>query len=391
MTELSILHIFRAPVGGLFRHVVDLAEEQASLGHAVGLVCDSGTGGDRAEARLAELAPKLRLGVERLAMPRLPGPGDLPVLAALSRRARAIRPDVLHGHGAKGGLYARLARAPAAVRVYTPHGGSFHYSPGTPQGLLYLACERVLAWRTDLFLFESEFIAQKARERLGPHLPSRVNPNGLRHEEFLPVTPATAAADLLFVGELRDLKGLDTLFEALDQLRRQGQRVSLLVVGAGPDEAALKARAAKLDSVTFAPPMPMREALAKGRVLVVPSRMESLPYAVLEAAAAGHPLIATKVGGLPEIFGPLAHRLIAPNDPAGLAEAISAMRDRPGAQRVAETVRLREHVRTHFAIEKMAETALRGYAEALVERSGDGSASVASPLPEVSSSSPAQP
>src|ERR1700749_3871991 len=58
---LNILHILRAPLGGLFRHVVDLAEGQAARGHRLGLIVDSATGGDRAEAALAELAPLLAL------------------------------------------------------------------------------------------------------------------------------------------------------------------------------------------------------------------------------------------------------------------------------------------------------------------------------------------
>ena len=75
--------------------------------------------------------------------------------------------------------------------------------------------------------------------------------------------------------------------------------------------------------------MPARQAFALGRVLVVPSRAESLPYVVLEAAAAGMPLIATRVGGIPEIFGPHAGRLVPPDDAAALAAAIAQALDGP--------------------------------------------------------------
>ncbi len=61
-------------------------------------------------------------------------------------------------------------------------------------------------------------------------------------------------------------------------------------------------------------PMPARQAFALGRIMVVPSRAESFPYIVLEAAAAGKPLIATRVGGIPDMFGPLAERLVPPDD-----------------------------------------------------------------------------
>ena len=68
--------------------------------------------------------------------------------------------------------------------------------------------------------------------------------------------------------------------------------------------------------------MPTREAFAGARAIVVPSRAESMPYVVLEAIAAGMPIIATRVGGIPEIFGPAADELVAPGDAAALARAI---------------------------------------------------------------------
>src|SRR5580658_10699778 len=68
--SLKILHILRAPLGGLFRHVVDLVQGQAARGHRVGLILDSTTGGARAEAVLQELTPCLALGYERVAIPR---------------------------------------------------------------------------------------------------------------------------------------------------------------------------------------------------------------------------------------------------------------------------------------------------------------------------------
>jgi glycosyltransferase involved in cell wall biosynthesis len=70
--------------------------------------------------------------------------------------------------------------------------------------------------------------------------------------------------------------------------------------------------------------MPAREAFASARMIVVPSRAESMPYVVLEAIAAGMPVIATDVGGIPEIFGPDAGALVAPGDAAALAGAIEA-------------------------------------------------------------------
>ena len=104
---LKILHILRAPLGGLFRHVIDLVQGQAQRGHRVGLFLDSTTGGARAEAVLRDLAPYLALGFERVAIPRELSPRDAYALYRVARRVAALKPDALHGHGAKGAAYRR--------------------------------------------------------------------------------------------------------------------------------------------------------------------------------------------------------------------------------------------------------------------------------------------
>src|ERR1043165_4072571 len=63
---LRILHVLRAPLGGLFRHVCDLAEEQTRMGHEVGIICDAATGGEQAEAALERLATSCALGIHRV-------------------------------------------------------------------------------------------------------------------------------------------------------------------------------------------------------------------------------------------------------------------------------------------------------------------------------------
>jgi glycosyl transferase family 4 len=138
---LNILHVLRAPVGGLFRHVVDLARGQAACGHRIGLVADTSTGGAEAEAGLALLAPHLALGLTRVAMSRQLGLRDAAARTHVARRAAEVEADVVHGHGAKGGAYARLISSRRAIRVYTPHGGSLHYAWNSPAGLLYLTSD----------------------------------------------------------------------------------------------------------------------------------------------------------------------------------------------------------------------------------------------------------
>lgn len=371
---LRIVFVFRAPVGGLFRNVYDVVKELAARGHAVGLICDSTTGGERGERLLGELAPLLGLGVHRLPMARAPGLGDLSILIRISQLLRRLKPDVVHGEGAKGGLYARAAgvftpsRGP--VRCYTPHGGSLNYYPGTPQHRFFMKVEWLLGLATDACLFESRFIQERYEEYVGQ--PRRLNIialNGLYDAEYEPVQPNATATDLFYIGEFREAKGLDTLIEALALLAAKGQRPSLTMVGSGPDEAKMRAlvSAKGLDAqVSWRGVTPAREAFALGRLMVLPSRFESLPYVILEAAAAQVPVISTDVGGIGEILP--KSELIPANSAEALAGAIAAKLTQPCEATRALTAHHAQAIRAHFTIAAMVDTIEGAYFRALALR-----------------------
>ena len=367
MTPLNILHVFRAPVGGLFRHVVDLAREQAARGHRVGLIADSSTGGARADETFEALAPSLALGLTRIPMRRNIGLGDSLAVAHVMRRSAQAAADIVHGHGAKGGAYARLAfNNSRAVRAYTPHGGSLLFSHDTMAGRIYLATERLLMLRGDLFLFESNYSAEIFRRKIG--VPSglvRVSHNGVSRAEFAPVTARPDATDIVYLGEMRPIKGVDLLIDAIAQLRDGGRPVSATLVGSGPSEDTFKAQVERLSlspAIQFKSAMPARQALTLGRILVMASRAESLPYVVLEAAAGGVPLIATRVGGIPEIYGPQSDTLVPPENSAALAQAIKNSLDSDSATSVHT---LRERVAALFSVDTMVDGILDAYRTAL--------------------------
>lgn len=369
-TSLAILHVMRSPVGGLFRHVADLARTQTARGHRVGIVADAATGGDRAEAIFAALNAELALGVARVAMSRELGPSDWAGGRFVLRQIAEHNVDVVHGHGSKGGAYARLVGG-KRLKVYTPHGGSLHYSRKTPVGFVYLTLESLLARRTDLFLFESAYGRDIFRDKVcEPAGITRVVHNGVSPAEFDPVEPLPEATDLVFIGELRLLKGVDVLLDAIAMLRARGRPVTATIVGAGPDGERFRQQAAGLGldaPVAFPGPLPAREAFRRGRLLIVPSRAESLPYVVLEAGAAGLPQIATAVGGIGEIFGPDAGRLIPPDDAGRLAGAIADALDGSAALQTS-TMAMRERIARHFSIDAMTDGVLDGYREALARR-----------------------
>ncbi len=362
----SIVHVLRAPVGGLFRHVRDLTRAQAMAGHRVGIVADAGSGGDSAERAFAELAPHCALGIHRVAMARLPGPGDMAAISRIAAALADIRPTILHGHGAKGGLYARLTAARVGARAfYTPHGGVLHYAWASPAGALFLMTERLLLSRTAGLVFVCEYERSTFARKVGlGGRPARVVHNGLWPEDYSAVTAAGNAADVLFIGELRHLKGIDVLIAALAVAgARRGRAVTANIVGDGPDKSALEAaarRAGLQSSVRFLGAMPAAAAFALGHCMVIPSRAESFPYVVLEAIAAGLPLVASNVGGIGEALEEEA--LVPPEDPAALADKLLSILDDPASAQRTARHRL-DKARLRFDAEAMGAAITRFYHE----------------------------
>jgi glycosyltransferase involved in cell wall biosynthesis len=359
--QLNIVHVTRSPVGGIFRCIADLATMQHAAGHAVGLICDSTSGGLLEEERIAALTPSLSLGVARIPMARSIGLSDLATLLAVSRALSPMRPDVVHSHGAKGGVYGRLAafierrKGRQVAAFYAPHGGSLHYDRGSLAGRLYFSVERALEPLTEGLIHVSAYEADAYRRKIGsPRCPAHIVRNGLRQEEFEPVVPAADPVDFLFIGELRELKGVDVFIEALAMLWGEGRAPRATIVGPSVEADLERYRdlaneKLKGSRIAFLPPMPARKAFALAKAVVLPSRAESLPYLVLEVAAAGLPLIATNVGGIPEIFEGETEKLVQPGNPAALAEAMRSALTAPDAH-VTQAMLRRTRVKQRFSL-----------------------------------------
>lgn len=365
---LRILHAVRAPVGGIMRHILDLANGQVDRGHHVGILADSLTGGERADKALAELAPRLKLGVHRLAIRREPSPEDFLVWLRMRRLIATLKPDVMHGHGAKAGAFVRMRRrADDTIRIYTPHGGSLHYPLNTLKGEFYARLERTLMDATDLFLFESAFARDTYQRIVGtPKGVVHCVFNGVTAEEFEPVVIADDATDLAYVGEFRHIKGADLLIDAIALLHESGKKVTLTLGGDGEETATLKAQVERLgltDAIRFIGHVKARYGFSKGRLLVVPSRGDSMPYVVIEAGAAGIPMIAAHVGGIPEIFGPESPALFAASNAEAMAEAIAAALENAEAT-AQRAVSLRERISAYFSQQAMVDGVLAGYRDA---------------------------
>lgn len=365
MNSLTIIHILRAPMGGVMRHVRDLARIHTAQGHKVGIICDvEGTAGYN-NALLEQLEKELAFGVMRLPMSRSVGPSDYMAIRKIDALLHAIDPDVVHGHGAKGGVYARLCGSGSIARIYSPHGGSLHFDPAKISGKIYFVVEKWLEKRTSRMLFVADFERRTYEEKIGKlACPWTVSYNGLAPAEFEPVKRVEKPVDFLFIGEIRLLKGPDLFIAALKALNeKRPTPVTGLLVGAGPDASAMQdaiTQAGLGDQVTMQGPMPAREAFSKAKVVVIPSRAEAMPYIVLEALAGGCPTITTRVGGIPEIMGPSSDALIEPDADALERAMALALDDTDAFKRTLPSI---QTLKTRFSEGVMADAVMQAYGD----------------------------
>src|SRR6185312_462720 len=171
---------------------------------------------------------------------------------------------------------------------------------------------------------------------------------------------------IVYVGEFRRIKGADLLIDAVARLHGADKPVTLTLGGDGEEMAALKMRVERLglsNSVRFIGHVKARYGFSKGRLLVVPSRGDSMPYVVIEAGAAGIPMVAANVGGIPEIFGEHNEALFAPNIAVAMADAIEIAMEDPDAA-LARAKALRERIFQHFSQKAMVDGVLAGYRDA---------------------------
>ncbi|MBM4049072.1 MAG: glycosyltransferase family 4 protein [Planctomycetes bacterium] len=319
--------------GGLERVVLLLARELLQQGHKVTICCLDKVGmfADRAKTfgACVELLHR-REGV------------DIRLIVRLARWLRRLKPDAVHMHNETalfyGTLSSMLARVP--VRLYTEHDGRF------PRSLPARWANRFLVRHLTQAVAVSEAVRRLWCESDGiPIERVRVIPNGV------PDTGARPHFGLLrgehwligFVGRLSTEKGVDVLIEAFALVRQHLPQARLILAGDGPERAALCKRASDMnlrDSVDFLGERDDVPAILAGlSVFVLPSRSEGLPMALLEAMAAGLPIVATAVGGVPEAIRDNDNGLlVCPNAPREMAAAIvglaqdEALRERIGGQ-----------------------------------------------------------
>ncbi|MEV7006436.1 glycosyltransferase [Streptosporangium sp. NPDC051022] len=327
-------------------------EERTTLRRVVLVINQLGRGG--AEAQLSLLARGLRargvethvvltcgggphaaalraagVGIHEIGLVPSPSPRvlvhNLRAGVRLVRLLRRLRPQVLHAFlyvdYVLGAVAARLARVPVVV------AGRRSLSYFKRERRWVFAVERAVTRLTDHVVANAVAVAQDARTLEGmPADKLSVIYNGLPGTAFEPIEPEpieTRLPVVVCVANLNPVKGHRFLLEAAASLSRRGRPCTLVLAGEGPERGPLTARAAALGlDVRFAGCVTdVRGLLARADVVVLPSLSEGLSNSVMEAMAAGRPIVATAVGGTPELLDERG-LLVPAADPEALADAL---------------------------------------------------------------------
>lgn len=353
--RLTVLHVVQPPVGGVPIHVRLLSGFLAQRGHDVTIAAppDSLLAQDPSAAWHFVSVPEL---VREPDLRR-----DLSALRSLIELFRSRPWDVIHLHSSKAGFVGRIAArvtsTPAAI-VYTPHCYSFVAHLGRWKTPVYRTMERAVGPAAHSILVSRwEYVAGHEAGVFPSHRASII-PNGAEvGAEALDTPRERLVTDLgkhPLVGTITRMqlqKGIDTFLHMAATVHRSHPDAHFVLVGDGPDRDDYEALAIDLGLETVCRFTGHRtdvaELLRTLDVFVLSSRWESHPLALLEAMAAAVPIVATEVGGVPEIVRSGRDGLLVPPDqPQALAQAVVTLLDDPlAAERMSRRARHRYRAR----------------------------------------------
>ena len=333
--------IARLNVGGPAIHVSLLTARLGPPDYESTLVCGS-IGPDEGDMRYYAEAR----GVQPIIIPELGRAlhplRDLVTLWKLYRLMRRLRPDVVHTHTAKAGFVGRLAAwlAGVPVIVHTFHGHVFHGYFGPRKTRFFILLERLTARLSDAILTLTDGLRDELADvyHIADKRKIRVLPLGLDLQPFAETPRKTGQFRAAWgiptdvplvgiVGRLVPVKNHARFLGAAAHVRAALPGAHFVIVGDGETRPAVEAQAAALglnDAVTFTGwQRDLAPVYSDLDVLVISSDNEGTPVSVIEALAGGCPVVATAVGGLPDLLdGGSLGALVPPDNVEALARAI---------------------------------------------------------------------
>jgi glycosyltransferase involved in cell wall biosynthesis len=301
-------------------------------------------------------------------------------LVRLARRVRAWRPDIVHSHMVHANLMARALRLVVPIRVLVSTIHNIYEG-----GRLWMAAYKLTNGLVDQMTIVSQAAAERfIRERIVPEKLLRVIPNGVDLDLFEQPSPEARRARRralgadeefvwLAVGRFEIAKDYPNMLRAFAQVRQQQPRTVLLLVGRGSLQRETEALARSLglgDAVRFlGVRQDVPEVMTAVDGFVLSSAWEGMPMVLLEAAAAGLPIVATRVGGNHEVVREqVSGYLVPPQDSNALASAMLRLAGLPEAQRRSIGAAGREHVRSNYGLQSVAERWEELYQEVLARK-----------------------
>ena len=349
---MKILYgITKSNFGGAQRYVFDLAIATKKRGHDVVVLCG---GQDVLVEKLAKEKIKV-ISLNELQR-------DIAIAKEFSSFFRILkvlreeRPDVFHINSSKmgglGGLAGRLAGV--GKIIFTTHGWAFN----EPRPAWQKSFIKFFTWLTILFAHKTICVSEKTREDV-EKWPFIKNKLVVIHNGIARFDPAPRVDQTFTVGtiaELHKIKGLDVLLTAWSKFIKKHQ-AKLAVVGEGEEGSNLKNMAKNLgisDSVTFKGFVDNARTLLSGfDIFCMPSRSEGLPFALLEAGLAGLPVIATTVGGIPEIIESGINGVLIPVEDAETLFSTLILLAEDENLRKRLGMNLKSSIQENFSFEKM--------------------------------------
>jgi glycosyltransferase involved in cell wall biosynthesis len=368
--DTRVVRVFsRLNIGGPSVHVLLLTAGLREKGYQTRLIVGREA---PSEGNLLEMAREMGIDVEQLdGLGREIRPfSDLLTLGRLYRAMRATRPAIVHTHTAKAGVLGRLAARLAGVPivVHTYHGHVLRGYFGPLKTAFFRRLEGLLNRITDVPITVSSALRDElAAMGIAPRDKIRVVPLGLDLERFTRprargVLRAVCGAGedeplVGVVGRLVPIKDVDTFLRAAAHVVRSVPGARFAIVGDGELRPALERTAAGLGlgaRVTFVGWRQDLEAIYADLDVVVNSSLnEGTPVALIEAMAAGRPVVATAVGGTPDLLGNGERGALVPaGDPAALGDAIVSVL-RGGAEAAFRARAAREYVLGHHSVDRL--------------------------------------